>query len=396
MDEWLFLSPVLRSYLTPSLVELIELFTDLFTDYTLRNVAAGAAVLGIVSGTLGSFALLRQQSLLGDAVSHAALPGVVIAYLLTGSKAPLILIIGAALAGWAATAMVMLTVSITLIKYESSLGIALSVFFGFGLVLLTFLQKLPDANQAGLDTFLFGQAASLVQRDVITMSVLGGLAILTVTLFWKEFKLLSFDSDYGESLGFSMRRVDILLTALIVVAIVIGLQTVGVVLMSAMIIAPAAAARQWTNRLSLMVILSAVFGALAGTSGALISSTQSRLPTGPVVVLGAGAIVVVSLFFAPARGLMWTWIRQWRNGKRLRMEAVMVDLYALAAQHDRASYPHEEAVLNMMTNITGRSLKTLMALEDRGLANRVGPSQWALTDAGIARVQKVLEQNNLR
>lgn len=369
----------------------MDLLVDLFTDYTLRNVAAGAAVLGIVSGTLGSFALLRQQSLMGDAVSHAALPGVVLAYMLTASKAPLALIAGAALAGWAATALVMMTVAHTRIKYDSALGIALSVFFGFGLVLLTFLQKQPDANQAGLDTFLFGQAASLVQRDVITMSILGGLAILTTVLFWKEFKLLAFDEDYGKSLGYPMRRIDILLTGLIVVSIVIGLQTVGVVLMSAMIIAPAAAARQWTNRLSLMVMLSAFFGAASGLTGALISSTQTRLPTGPVVVLVAGVIVFVSLLFAPARGLVWTWIRQWRNGKRLRMEAVMVDLYSLAAQHERASHPHEEAVLNMMTDIAGRSFKTLEALEDRGLAERVGPSQWALTDAGIARARSVIE-----
>ncbi|NND72309.1 MAG: metal ABC transporter permease [Rhodothermales bacterium] len=369
----------------------MDLLQQLITDYTLRNVALGSAVLGMVAGTLGSFALLRQQSLLGDAVSHAALPGVVIAYMLTGSKAPLVLILGAALAGWVATGLVMLTVANTRIKYDSALGIVLSVFFGFGLVLLTFLQKTPDANQAGLDTFLFGQAAALVHRDVITMSIVGGISIVLIIVFWKEFKMLSFDSDFGKSLGFNMRFADILLTALIVIAIVIGLQTVGVVLMSAMIIAPAAAARQWTNRLSGMIALSALFGAVAGVAGATISSVQSNLPTGPVVVLGAGVIVTVSILFAPARGVVWTWIRQWRNGKRLRMEAVMVDLFTLAAHHHRADYPHDEAVINMMTNITGRSLKTLEALEDRGLATRLGPSQWALTDAGVARVRSILE-----
>ena len=250
----------------------MDLFQQLFTDYTLRTVALGAATLGAVSGALGTYAVLRRQSLLGDAISHAALPGIALAFLLTGSKLPLVLMLGAALAGWLATLLVMAVVSTTRIKYDSALGLMLSVFFGFGLVLLTFIQKLPNANQAGLDTFLFGQAAALVQRDVVTMAGLGGVALLAMGCFWKEFKLLSFDAEFGKSLGFPVRWLDVGLTTLLVIAIVIGLQTVGVVLMSAMIIAPPAAARQWTDRLGLMVMLSMLFGALAGVSGALLSA----------------------------------------------------------------------------------------------------------------------------
>ncbi|MDQ3771007.1 MAG: metal ABC transporter permease [Actinomycetota bacterium] len=278
---------------------------DLFTDYTLRTVAMGAAILGIVSGVLGSFTVLRQQSLLGDAISHAALPGIVLAFLLTGSSEPLPLVLGAGIAGWIGTLCVRAIVRNTRIKNDGALGLVLSVFFGIGLMLLTYTQARPDASQAGLDKFLFGQAAALLQDDVITMAVLGGIAIVAVMLFWKEFKLLSFDSEYGRSLGFRMGAVDILLTTLVVIAIVIGLRTVGVVLMSAMVVAPGAAARQWTDRLGVMVCLSALFGALAGITGALLSSTGARLPTGPMVVLSASVIVLLSLLFAPTRGLVW-------------------------------------------------------------------------------------------
>lgn len=295
----------------------MDLLHALFFDYTLRTVALGSAVLGILSGALGAFAMLRKQSLLGDAISHAALPGVVIAFLLTRSKAPLVLILGAAIAGWLATLWMASITRHTRIKEDSSLGLVLSVFFGLGLMLLTFTQRLPDARQAGLDTFLFGQAAALLQRDVITMALLGGVVLLLVGLFWKEFKLLSFDYEFGASLGFPMRLLDMLLTTLLVIAIVIGLQAVGVVLMSAMVVAPAAAARQWTDRLGGMVALSALFGALAGVSGAVISSTRQGLSTGPTVVLCISAIVVFSLLLAPNRGLVWNWMRRQVNRRKL-------------------------------------------------------------------------------
>jgi manganese/zinc/iron transport system permease protein len=298
-----------------------DLLFELFTDYTIRTVALGAAVLGIVSGTLGCYAVLRRQALLGDAMSHAALPGIVLAFILTGGRELPILLLGAAIAGWIAALVLVAIVNHTRVKEDSALGLVLSVFFGFGLVLLSFAQKSPTAAQAGLDTFLFGQAASLVEHDVITMALVGGAALAMVLLFWKEFKLLSFDPDYGATLGFPIRLLDIGLTSLIVVAIVIGLQTVGVVLMSAMLIAPAAAARQWTDRLGLMVVLSGVFGALSGITGAVISATARGLSTGPTIVLVASAIVVISLLAAPNRGLLWNWLRRQHTRRRLSRAA---------------------------------------------------------------------------
>jgi len=284
-------------------------------------VAIGAALLGAVSGSLGTYAVLRRQSLLGDAISHAALPGIAIAFLLTGSKTPLILVLGAAISGWLGTLLILSIVRLTRIKYDSALGIILSTFFGFGLVLHTLIQRTGNANQAGLDTFLFGQAATILKSDVLTIGILGGIAIVIMLVFWKELKVLVFDEGFAASLGFPIRALDILLTSLLVIAIVLGLQAVGAVLMSAMLVAPAVAARQWTNKLSVMMSFAAGFGALAGVGGTIISSSASRIPTGPTIVLCATVVVGFSIILAPNRGLLWDWFRHQRNKHKLKITA---------------------------------------------------------------------------
>lgn len=288
----------------------MELLIALFTDYTLRTVALGAALLGIVSGVIGCFAVLRRQALLGDAMSHAALPGVALAFWLTGRRDPLVLLIGATIAAWLAALAILGITRTSRVKEDSALGITLAVFFGFGLVLLSALQKHPNAAQAGLKTFLFGQAAALVERDLLIMALFGIQTLLCVALLWKQFKLLSFDPEYAASLGMPTGFLSVLLTTLMVLAIAIGLQTVGVVLMSAMLTAPAAAARQWTNRLGVMVLLAAAFGASAGVIGALISATARGVSTGPAVVLCLTFITLGSFLIAPARGLLWS---AWRR-----------------------------------------------------------------------------------
>lgn len=291
----------------------MSLLHDLIYDYTLRNVALGSAVLGIVSGVLGSFAVLRRQGLMGDALSHAALPGVCLAYMLTGTKTPLVLMVGAAVAGWIGMLAILQIVRRTRIDSGSALGIVLTVFFGFGIVLLTVIQKSNDANQAGLDKFLFGQAAAMVQEQVVTMFVLGLAALLVVGVLFKEFKLLSFDPEFAGTLGMRTHALGTLLTGLLVVAIVIGLNTVGVVLMSAMLVAPAAAARQWTHSLSHMVGYAALIGAGSGLVGSVFSVLEKDVPTGPAIVICLGVVVVLSLLFGSAQGLVWDWLRRKRR-----------------------------------------------------------------------------------
>lgn len=297
-----------------------EYFGLLINDYTVRTISMGTAIMGIICGILGTFAVLRRQSLLGDAISHASLPGIAIAFILTGSKEPLVLFTGAIISGLAGTLLITAITSKTHLKQDTALGIVLSVFFGFGMLLLTMIQKQPNANQAGLDKFLFGQAATLMVSDVYLLAIAGGVAFVIVLLFRKEFKILAFDPQFAKTLGFNIVLLDILLTSLIVIAIVLGLQTVGVVLMSAMLLAPAAAARQWTDKLGIMILLAAIFGVVSGVTGTAISASLSKISTGPVIVLIAFAIVMVSFVFAPNRGLVFRVIRQWKNRKNLKHE----------------------------------------------------------------------------
>ena len=360
----------------------MDILYDLFFDYTLRTVALGTAVIGIVSGVLGSFALLRKQSLLGDAISHAALPGVVLAFILTQSRDSLVLIIGAAITGIIATLLMIAIIRNTRIKPDSALGLSLSVFFGIGVLLLSLTQRMANARQAGLDRFLFGQAAAIVERDVIVMALIGFVAILGIILFWKEFKLLSFDDEYAATLGLPVRWLDIGLTILLVMAIVIGLQAVGVILMSAMIVAPAAAARQWTNSLGIMVGLAAFFGAISGVSGAIVSSTGAGLSTGPVIVLAVSLIVFISFLFAPNRGLVWNWLRQQRNRHQLRRKTILSDLYYLAQQHEDPHHGHSIEVLRAMNAGRKGVAHTLKTLAEQGLVQQTISGDWILTEAG--------------
>lgn len=299
-------------------------FLSLLQDYTFQTVAFGSALLGVISGVLGSFAVLRKQSLLGDGVSHSALPGVVMAFLLTGSKNTEILLAGALLTGLLATFLILHIVKHSRIKFDSALALVMSVFFGLGLVLLTYSQKVPNANQAGLKRFIYGQASTLLERDVLLMAICGIVLLLVVTLFWKEFKLFSFDAEFAQTIGFHTGKLNLLLSFLIVLAIIIGLQTVGVVLMSAMLIAPAVAARQWSNRLWLMVLLAALFGAVSGIVGTFLSSAVSGLPTGPVIVVCITVIAVFSLLFAPGRGILYRIYRRRKNRTKLKLEGGMV------------------------------------------------------------------------
>ncbi|NOU96795.1 iron chelate uptake ABC transporter family permease subunit [Paenibacillus sp. LMG 31456] len=277
---------------------------ELFLDPNTQWILLGSVLLGLSSGVLGSFAYLRKQSLMGDALAHAALPGICIAFMLTGSKSIFFFLIGAAVAGLIATFGVGFVTRNSRIKQDSALGIVLSVFFGLGIVLLTQIQHSDSGNQSGLDKFLFGQAASMVQSDVIVMAIVALVLVLACTLLFKEFKLLSFDSGFAKGLGYPVAFLDQLLMFLIVIAVVVGIQAVGVVLMSALLITPAVSARYWTERLGVMVVLAGFFGAVSGFAGTLISTTANNLPTGPLSVLAATSLFLISVVFAPRRGVL--------------------------------------------------------------------------------------------
>ncbi len=364
----------------------------IFSDYTFRIVALGSVLLGIISGVLGSFAVIRKQSLLGDAVSHSALPGIAIAFLFTFTKRTEVLLLGALLSGLLSTFLILNITKYSRIKFDSALALILSVFFGFGMVLLTYIQKVPNANQAGLEKFIFGQASTLIKRDVVVMAILGAFLLLGVLLFWKEFKLVSFDEEYAKSLGFPTRKITALLFFMIVTAIIIGLQTVGVILMSALLVAPGVAARQWTDKLSLMVILAAIFGAISGVVGTIFSSSISKLPTGPMIVIIISIIVIISLTLAPHRGLVWKYFRDKKNGKNLHEDQVLLNLYQLnrAAKDDHHSFDYKTIRPNPKNNkaMKENTLNSLNRLTDKKLIQIQTSGNWIILPEGKAHIEK--------
>ena len=340
-------------------------------DYTLRTVALGGALLGIVSGVLGCFAVLRRQSLLGDALSHAALPGVAIAFLLAGRDLGLLLI-GAGVTSWLGVWFIRLVTGTTRIKQDAAMGIVLAAWFAAGIALLVYIQARPDASQAGLDTFIFGQAAAIIERDVRLIAAVGAVSFIVLALFWKEFKLITFDPEFAGANGFRVNLLSMTLSTLIVVAIVLGLQLAGVILMVGMLIASGIAARQWTNQLGQMVILSAVFGAFAGGAGAIVSAVDADIPTGPLIVVVAFLLVALSL--------VWTLLRQRSDRRRFAAQTILQDLYHYALDHGRADLPAPEPFLLGVRGATAR--EGLRQLQARGHAQRSNGA-WMLTPAGI-------------
>lgn len=293
-------------------------------SYTTQMVLLGTALLGLASGIAGTFAVLRKESLIGDGLSHAALPGVVIAFLLTGIKDIEVLIIGAALSSITAAWLITITVENSKIKFDGALATILSAFFGLGMVLLTYLQSLNNAGQAGLSKFIFGQAATILARDVYITSAAALIIIVLTALFWKELKLISFDVEYAKTLQIPVTFTLILYRSLLIMTIIIGIQSVGAILISSLLIAPAVGARQWTNKLGTMCILAGFFGMISAIGGTIWSTSVQKLPTGPAIIVILSVIVLLSLIFAPNRGILWQYRKNKQSKQALLSETAKI------------------------------------------------------------------------
>ena len=292
----------------------MELITELFSDYTTRTVVLGSVGIGAVSGAFGCFSYLRRQSLVGDVISHSSLLGIMLFFLASywitgeGSKSLLVLLPGAMLAGVAALMLTRWIVDWTPVREDSGLGTMLAIFFGTGVLLLRWVQRSSPAipGRGGLKDFLFGMTAAMTRDDLIMIAIIGGLSFVALLVYWRQLKVFTFDPLFSHCLGFNSRFLNLLLILLMVNGIVIGIQCVGVILMIALLVSPAASARQWTHSLGGMVALSAVFGGLAGATGSITSSLASKLPAGPVIVLAGVSIFLFSILFAPRRGVVAT------------------------------------------------------------------------------------------
>ena len=293
-------------------------------SYTTQMVLLGTALLGLASGIAGTFAVLRKESLIGDGLSHAALPGVVIAFLLTGIKDIEVLITGAALSSIAAAWLITITVENSKIKFDGALATILSAFFGLGMVLLTYLQSLNNAGQAGLSKFIFGQAATILARDVYITSAAALIIIVLTALFWKELKLISFDVEYAKTLQIPVTFTLILYRSLLIMTIIIGIQSVGAILISSLLIAPAVGARQWTNKLGTMCILAGFFGMVSAIGGTIWSTSVQKLPTGPAIIVILSVIVLLSVIFACNVGILWQYCKKKQAKRALLSETAKI------------------------------------------------------------------------
>lgn len=266
----------------------IDNYTEMnlvYFDYTFFIVVLGASIMGLVSGVMGVFVFLQGQSLLADAISHAALPGIALMFLCTQSKNTVILLYGGGLAAIVGTSLIQFLSRKTTLKQDAILGVVLSVFFGFGTVLLSVIQKMHLADQAIISKFLFGNASTLLWHDVILMAFVAALILISIILWHKELKIFLFDSQFAHASGYNVSYIRYGLTLLIIMTILIGLQTVGVILMSSFFIAPAVTARQCTNNFFKMGIISGFLGMVTGASGAALSCFMYHVPTGPAIVV---------------------------------------------------------------------------------------------------------------
>lgn len=267
-------------------------------------VLVGTILLGIAAGLNGTFAFLQKQSLVGDAAAHAALPGIALSFLLFQAKDLPLLMLGAAITATLSVYVIQWIIQYSKIKADAAIGLVLSVFFGIGIVLLTIVNHSSTGNQSGLNDFIFGKAATMAKTDLIWLSGSACLIISLCFLFFKEWKLMIFDPIFAKGIGMPVERLRSILTALTVLTIVTGIQAVGVILMAAMLIIPAAAARFWSNHLGIILVTSAFFGGLSGALGTFVSSLKTGLSTGPIIVLCAASLFLLSYFFAPNRGLI--------------------------------------------------------------------------------------------
>ncbi|MGE3181716.1 MAG: metal ABC transporter permease [Phycisphaerae bacterium] len=378
----------------------------LLRDYNTRVVVAGVTCLGLAAGAVGTFVLLRKRALLGDAVSHATLPGIALAFLIasafgySGKSLPLLLT-GAAISGAIAVLCVLGIIHTSRIKEDAALGIVLSVFFGLGVSLSVLAQKQTTGHAAGLDSFIYGKAAAMIAHDAYL--ILGGgllVAVVCAALF-KEFTLLCFDHNYAGAIGLPVVALDILLMALVVCITVIGLQAVGLILVIAMLVIPPAAANFWTMHLPSMIAISTLIGGASGAAGAIASALVPGLPSGAVIVLVAGTVFLLSLFLGSRRGL----ISRWREAARLRWSVTRQHLlramYELAEESFGAPAPGhlpvtETALLEERSWSLPGLRSALRKLASQGLLERAAsPDAWRLTDAGEKAAWRVTRAHRL-
>ena len=378
--------------------EFIRLIT--LQDANTRTVLVGTTLLGIASAVVGSLAVLRKRSLIGDAVAHAALPGICLAYFLVGERQFGAFMIGALVMGLLSAVFVSFVKSATRIKEDAAIAMVIGGFFGLGIVLSRLIQNRPEGNRAGLDSFIFGKAASMVQSDAALITAVAASVIAVVALLYKEFKALCFDREFARSQGWPATALDLVLMGLVCVCTVVGLPAVGVVLVVALLVIPSVAARFWTDRLGAMLLVSAVIGGAAGLLGTVLSATvpapagalSRGWSTGPLIVLVASMIFVISLLAAPRRGVIADLVRRERLRRRVAMQNFLRDAYEAIERTGDLSRPWR---LNDLGRPSSARRGLANSARRRGLVVALPDGSFALTAQGRTAASRVIRAHRL-
>jgi manganese/zinc/iron transport system permease protein len=390
------------------LVQIVRVIT--LQDYNTRMVMLGTGLLGAAAGVIGVFLLLRKRALLGDAISHATLPGVCMAFLIGvanggSGKSMWMLLLGAAVTGLLGGLAILGLRQFRRIKEDAALGIVLSIFFGLGILLLTLIQQIPDGHAAGLEGFIYGKTASMIAEDAMLIASVTGCVLLVALLLYRPLQLLCFDEGYAASQGWPVLWLDGLLMALVVAITIVGLQAVGLIMMIALLVIPAAASRFWTHQLPKMLPLSAVLATLSCLVGATISAITPRVPSGAAIVLIAVGTFLVSMFFGKARGIYWNWLRNWKLKSSYDREHLLRDLYELVEVDRDQKKLGKQALTDILISVDviekrrlwshGRMLRLLYRLQLQGLVLMQGKDLVRFTASGCKEAERLTYDHRL-
>src|SRR5690554_5495552 len=363
-----------------------------FQDPNVVFVVVGISFLSISAAMVGTFTFLDKKALIGDAISHAVLPGVCLAFMMVGTKNPYWIVAGAFATGALATYAISWISQQTKLKEDTVIASVLSVFFGVGIVFMTKLQQTGNAAISGLDHFLFGNAISIVGEDILVYGTLAFITIFAILFFYKEFQLLIFNKDFARAIGLPVKRLEFLFNSLMVLAVVTGIQAIGVVLMAALLITPAAAAKFWTNRLSKMLTISVVIALFSGISGAYISFVLPNMPTGPWVVVVLSALAFFSFFFSPTKGLVTRWYSTRSYQRKIHEDHLLKVLYH-ASEKQLAGLPIP-AINQHFTHKEKQTVASINTLIKRGYLY-VDQGTVSLTKSGSSEAKRIIRLHRL-
>lgn len=363
-----------------------------FQDPSIAWVVLGITLLGVGSAYVGTFSFLDKKALLGDAISHAVLPGICLGFVLAGEKNPVYIVTGAFLSGAVATFLSSWLKRNTKLSEDTIIATILSVFFGFGIVLLTALQKSGNPEVAGLNSFIFGNAIGISESDLLLYGGLALAIILVLTVALKEFRLMVFDPEFGKAIGFPMKAITFLFNVLMILAVVIGIQAIGVVLMAALLITPGAAARFWTDRLNPLLILAAFFSVVSGILGTYVSFVIPQMPTGPWVVVFLSLFAVVSFLVSPKSGMLFRYFARKKYLTKTHREHLLKALYK-ARENGRPGLTIDE----IYELYPFQKPETKQSITDLEILNFIAKNQQIidLTSKGVTEAMRVVRLHRL-